>query len=527
MVIQEYISSSSRGRINTKISTKKINNKNKYVQELKHISLKVENQLLKRQIQEYESLLNVFPQGCLIVQGGKIAYLNTMAYQLMGYRVDEPIVGRKLEEFLAPEDRARVMRHLAASRGEKDKGRWSFFLLPKSGNTRVKSELLTTSVSYRGQPAAYLVIRDDPEEIGNLSKAILRSKAILQKTLDTINDGIVVLDRDYNVVIMNRKSLAVCGESEFGKVIGKPCYAVFHKSSAPCPDCPVRYALGAGESPYSVERKISRDGQDLTYQLFIFPIFEDGQMELLVKYQRDVSRERRLQEQLIQSEKLAMLGVMAGVVSHEINNPLTSIIGMAQVMASQNVGEQESLDLIIKEGLRIKKLVQNLTSLSRPRHHEPSEVFLNEVIETALAVVQNGLGQLTNCKIERKYLSDSPVIFADRDQIEQVFLNLLINAAHALKASPGKRLLAVGTKISPDGKYAIGYVSDNGCGIAEADKPRIFEPFFTTKKEGEGTGLGLSVVKEIVDKHHGLIEFESRIGQGSRFEIYLPLLARQ
>lgn len=496
-------------------------NKRSYGEAVRTLSLEIENQVLKKQVQEYEALMNNCPYGCMVVQEGEIAYVNKTAYQFLGCQMDLPLIGRKFEEFLAPEDRSRVLEGLAVTGGEAGSMRCHFCIPTKRGKMRLSSELLSTAISFQGRPAAYLMIRD-AGEIQEISSSILRSKAILQKAMDAIYDGVAVIDRQYTVIMINKKNLEMCGLEDFRQVIGKPCYTVFHQRYAPCPDCPAHSVLRTQKPFHQVERRISCKGKEMAYQLSIFPVFENGEVKLFVKYQRDLSRERELQEQLIHSEKLAMLGTLAGRVAHEINNPLTSIIGMAQLMASQNEGN-ENLDLIIKEGQRIKKLAQDLTSLSRPSKNELSDVDLNETIDAALAVVQHTVGLVKNCRIEKKYLPESPAVYGDRDQIEQVFLNLMINAAHALQSNPEHGVLTIGSKMSPDGRYVIGYVKDNGCGIAEKDKKRVFDPFFTTKKEGEGTGIGLSVAREIVLKHQGLIQFKSKVNQGTTFEVFFPL----
>lgn len=486
-------------------------------------SLEIENQRLKNQVQEYELLMDNHPHGSFIVQEGKIAYMNKTAYRLLGYQIDEPLIGREFKELIAYEDRSRILADLNMS-GEKDIMTFSFCVPTNSGEMRLNSRLLSTSVFYHGKPATCFVIKD-VFEINELSGSILKSKAILQQAVDAINDGIVVIDKSYAIKMINMKSLQMCGENDFRKVIGKQCFSIFHKRARPCRDCSARKAFRTHKTPSPVERTIRQNGKDSSYRLFVFPLFEEGEVKFVVNYQRDLSRERELQDQLIYLERLATLGMLAGKISHEINNPLSSIIGMAQLMANQNEENEENaqLDLIIKEGLRIKKLAQNLTALGRPVKNEASDVVLHDVLNTVLSLVREMPEQGKNYQVERKYLTDSPIVYGDHDQIEQVFLNLVMNAAHAMQSNTAHGVLTIGTKISPDGRFAIGYVKDNGCGIDEKDKPRIFDPFFTTRKVGEGTGIGLSVVKEIVNKHHGMIKIESEVNQGTIFEIYLPI----
>ncbi|MEW5803791.1 MAG: PAS domain S-box protein [bacterium] len=428
--------------------------------------LEIENQRLKKQVQEYESLMNNYPHGCLIVQEGKIAYMNKMACKLLGYQageVEEQIIGMEFREIIAPEDRSRVLADLRPG-SEETSIDFSFRVPTRNGEMRLCSSFLSTSISYRGRPATCFVMKDIID-LNELRSPIFKSKAILQKAVDSIHDGIVVIDRNHTIKMINLRSLHISGEDSFQSVIGRACFDVFQGRSTPCRDCPAQHAFRTQKMSLPVERVVKKNGKYWTYCLSIFPLYEDGEVKLVVKYQRDLSRERQLQDQLIHSEKLATLGMLAGKISHEINNPLSSIIGMAQLLATQNEGN-EHLDLIIKEGLRIKKLAQNLTSLGRPSQNEPSDVVLHEVLDTVLTLARETLGQTKHCQVKREYLPDSPVIYGDRNQIEQVFLNLIINAIHALKSISDTRVLTIGTRISPDGAFAVGYVKDNGCGIA-------------------------------------------------------------
>ncbi|MGA1876370.1 MAG: two-component system sensor histidine kinase NtrB [bacterium] len=364
------------------------------------------------------------------------------------------------------------------------------------------------------------VEKKSQEEYEELFKTIIRSRDNLQRAFDAMQSGIMVIDKNYSIRMMNFRSLCLCGESDFRKVIGKSCYQVFQKRSDPCQNCPIQYAFKTQKMPPPIECVMKQKGEDISYQLHIFPLIEAGEMKLAVICQGDFNSERRMREQHINSEKLAAMGILIGKICHEINNFLTSIIATASFVADQ-FEDNEISDSILREGKRIHKLVQSLTTLSRPPAGKLTHIRLQDLLDTTLSLTRNIVNSMANCRVEKEYQPNSPIILGDAHQIGQVFLNLMINAAQAMQSQQSKGVLTLGTRISPDGEYAIGFLKDNGCGIAEEDKPRIFDPFFTTKVEG--TGLGLSVVKDIVEKHHGLIEFHSTINQGTTFEIFLPL----
>lgn len=236
--------------------------------------------------------------------------------------------------------------------------------------------------------------------------------------------------------------------------------------------------------------------------------------------QTNLSSERQSQEQHHYAEKLANMSMLVGKICHEINNFLTGIICTAGIMGNQFEGN-DSFASLIREGERMKKLVQSLSTLSRPSPKKLADISFEDLLETTLSLAGNVVKSMADYKIEKEYSPNPTMISGDAHQLVQVFLNLIINAAQAMQSKQNQGVLTISTKISPDGKYGVGLVQDNGCGIAREDQSKIFEPFYTTKEEG--TGLGLPIIKEIVENHHGLITFESKENHGTCFRVLLPL----
>ncbi|MFB3881619.1 MAG: sensor histidine kinase [Armatimonadota bacterium] len=232
----------------------------------------------------------------------------------------------------------------------------------------------------------------------------------------------------------------------------------------------------------------------------------------------------RTQAQLVHSEKLASLGVLAGGVAHEINNPLMVILGRTELMLmddATNADMKRNLDTIRNETERIARIVQNLLTFSRKSRQEKIErVNVNEVIERTLML---GEHQLTvgNVKVLKEMDPKLPEIDANAGQLQQVFMNLIINAHHAM---PDGGELTIRTGSVPDDRVFV-EISDTGVGITPEDINRIFDPFFTTKEEGKGTGLGLAVSRNIIDNHGGDIGVRSAIGVGTTFRVILPRVA--
>jgi signal transduction histidine kinase len=245
------------------------------------------------------------------------------------------------------------------------------------------------------------------------------------------------------------------------------------------------------------------------------------QLEKLLSVLDELSR---TQAQLIHSEKLASLGVLAGGVAHEINNPLMVILGRTELLLmDQDVSEEikPNLQTICNETERIARIVENLLAFSRRSRQEKIEkVDVNEALERTLMLTQHQL-TVANVKLNKELEANLPQVDAAAGQLQQVFMNLIINAGHAM---PEGGELTVRTGAIPEDRIFI-EITDTGCGIPPESINRIFDPFFTTKEEGKGTGLGLAVSRNIVENHGGDIGVRSAVGLGTTFRVILPQVA--
>ncbi len=239
---------------------------------------------------------------------------------------------------------------------------------------------------------------------------------------------------------------------------------------------------------------------------------------------RDVTEERLMQERLLQSEKMVSVGQLVSGVAHELNNPLTGIMGFSQLLLERDLDEKMAGDIetINREAERAAKIVQNLLSFARRRHAEKVLVDLNVLLERVLELRSYDL-QLKSIELDLQLDTKLPQTMVDADQIQQVFLNLIINAEQAILTEKQHGTLKVRTSHEND----IVRVSfqDDGPGIDDDTLRRIFDPFFTTKEVGEGTGLGLTICYGIIDEHNGRIWAESQPRRGATFIIELPVVA--
>ena len=242
----------------------------------------------------------------------------------------------------------------------------------------------------------------------------------------------------------------------------------------------------------------------------------------LVVVASDVTEDRRLQERLAQSEKLSSLGQMISGIAHELNNPLASVLGYTQLLARQADEGKEGarLELIHREARRCQRIVQNLLSFARQHEPERRPVSLNEVVKSVVSLLHYQLN-VEGVRLETALDPALPPVSADAHQLQQVLVNLLTNAMHAIRDAGVGGLVMVRTERHGASGVRLS-IQDDGPGVHDAIRSKIFDPFFTTKGAGRGTGLGLSLVYGIVTAHGGTIEVESQPGAGATFRIELP-----
>lgn len=234
------------------------------------------------------------------------------------------------------------------------------------------------------------------------------------------------------------------------------------------------------------------------------------------------------QKQLIEAEKLSMIGQLSSGVAHEINNPMTSIMGYAELSQKILAGEalsadsvkecREFLKIVQDEAVRCQTIVKTLLQFARRQKDEMVKTDILGVLEASLAVAKFHMKR-SHIDVKKDFAADLPAIMADPNQLQQVFLNMIINARDAMETGGVLSLKAA----RGDQDHLEVRFSDTGCGIPDDKLEDIFKPLFTTKEEGKGTGLGLSICQDIVERHHGTIEVASRVGQGTTFVIRLPV----
>lgn len=230
----------------------------------------------------------------------------------------------------------------------------------------------------------------------------------------------------------------------------------------------------------------------------------------------------KMHAQLVQSEKLASLGKLSASIAHEINNPLGGILIYSHLLLEDTAEDSpyyNNLKKIAQETSRCKDIVKGLLEFARPREPEKTLLDIHEILDRSLSIMENQ-EIFQNIDLKKIFASRLPKIIADSTQLQQVFMNIILNAAEAMN---GTGIMTLSTSLSEGDKSIEIKFSDTGPGIKEEDKKRLFEPFFSTKEGGKGTGLGLAISYSIIQKHHGTIEVQTELGKGSTFIVRLPV----
>jgi PAS domain S-box-containing protein len=475
---------------------------------LTRLTTLAERALREREQQNFDAILDGVADGVVLSSPARIA-LNAAARRILGV-VDPDTFNiadhnpRHLDGTPYEVFPGRVPGHETIEKGE-----GSHFRIRATSLTG-RELVLDGTVSPVGGTGAAIVFRDVTDE----HRENVLNRQMLEAVFDAMPTAISVADpKTHKLLTVNRG---------FSELVGLPVEAIVGLEPPfpwwePSEDFDSSFAIGQRvERIYRLE-----DGRPKPVQISAHAVpGEDGEPALLLALIRDTSEERRMQQQLVQSGKLAAIGELAAGVAHEINNPLFAILGLTEFLLNEaEPGSKavQRLELIQQTGLEIKEIVRALLDFARENAEERHVVPLEDVVQATVDLVRRTNAHKGVELIDSYDASGAPVT-ASPNQLKQIFLNLIANARQAM---PNGGTVTV--DVRQDSDWVIASVSDDGPGIESTVLERIFEPFFTTKRLTGGTGLGLSVSLGIAEGHGGTLTAASEPGRGATFTLRLPL----
>jgi PAS domain S-box-containing protein len=395
-----------------------------------------------------------------------------------------------------------------------DESNYEFEFKHKEGN--VLSFVLSFSIlsEKQGSDSRIIGTAKDMTETLHLHQQIRESKNKLQALFDGITDHMLVLDRDKTVIMVNEKVASLLDTTP-DKVVGMNSGQLSSRG-VPIDDEVVERTWQSQRPEYA---EITRE--DKVFQVRTFPMSNlEGELEHVIEYCRDVTDQKKIERELIHSEKLATVGLLASGVAHELRNPL-NIIETARYYIEDAVTDPDhvvapKLDIIRRNVKRASNIINNLLEFSRHSPKDREKINVNLALDKTLSLIEKDLHS-QNIKVTKRY-QELPSACLGLDSLKQVFLNIIINA---IQAMPAGGELSIETKI--DNERILVNIADTGHGIPGDQISNIFTPFYTTKEIGEGTGLGMYVSHSIIKREGGDILVDSNEGEGTEFTVLLPM----
>ncbi len=466
----------------------------------------------------FTQLFETLQEGVYIcTPDGKLLEVNPALVAILGYTNKEEVLNLAPEALKVDANPDPVLGRMGSQSG-RTRTR-EVRLRKKDGGVAICQDA-STGVIEDGRVVRYQGTLVDMTEKRTMERQLRSQEEFRRHLLESFPDLILVLDLKGQFTFVSpriRELLGYGPETLLGKKV--------EDTENTSPELAKLYrTVAAGESPRaSCEYgALHQDGIERTMLGIASPLRDaDGKPTGVILSVRDVTIEKKLEQQIIQSERLAAMGQMIGGFAHELNNPLTAILGNAQLLEDRETDDtaRKRIETLNQEARKAAEIVKNLQFFARPPAPGRSLVDVNELVSRTVQMQAYPLRK-SNITVDLLPEPALPMVIADSNQLMQVFLNLLLNAEQAIRENREKGTIRVRLGRTPDSVWIV--FQDDGPGIAPETLPHIFDPFFTTRRPGRGTGLGLSICKTVLREHAGNIEAASAPGGGAVFTITLP-----
>ena len=479
---------------------------------------------LRESEEKYRILFEMESDALFLIDNetGWILETNQAAVNIYGYSREELLSKHNFDLSAEPDDTRKATRE----RWKKVPTRWH----RRKDGTVFPVEITATHLNLEGHDVHLAAIRDITEQ-KLVEETLKRVTGEWRTTFDSMTDLVMLLDDNHRIIRAN-KAMAEMLKMPFDKIVGSKCWEAAHKTDAPPDPCP----FSKKNADYGKKQSFEIFDENLKRYFLVTttPHFDDSGAQVgFVHVMRDITELKKLEEQFLHAQKMEAIGTLAGGIAHDFNNLLAIILSYSHFV-SQELKEGDSMrsdiEEIIMAGERGAALIRQLLTFSRKQMLEPKIFKINQVVTNMEKLLRRIIGEDVDLKIVLD--PELGLVKADQTQIEQVIMNLVVNARDAMPKGgklsietnnvlPDDRYVGLHASVEP-GNYVMISVSDTGHGMDSDTKRKIFEPFFTTKEIGKGTGLGLSTVYGIVKQSNGHIWVSSEPGRGATFKIYLP-----
>jgi PAS domain S-box-containing protein len=470
----------------------------------------------------FTELFETLQEGIYVTTpAGAILDVNPALVRMLGYASKEELLAREVSEVIT--DRAE--RKAIKNEIERDAllQPRELNLLRKDGSTLVCLNTATAVRNSAGEVLRYQGSLTDVTERRVMERRLHQQQEFARRLVDSFPDLILVANAagEYTFVSPRVKEVLGYEQGETQEMIlgGRT-----HSEDRMALDSVFQEVLAGQRVFASLEVRVRhKSGEWRRLRCHFSPLSDElGKIEGVVMSCRDVTELKRLEEQLIQAEKLAAMGQMLAGVAHELNNPLTAILGVTELLREREDLDdpaKRQLDLTHRQARRAARIVQNLLEFARPASPQKKSLDVNSLIERTLQLHEHSLRR-NNVQVDFTPQLDLPGVIGDGNQLIQIFLNLITNAEQAIREVRETGRIQI--RLSQYAGKLLITVQDDGVGIRPDALPRLFDPFYTTKRPGGGTGLGLSICLSIIKEHGGTIEAEALPAGGSAFTVYLP-----